>query len=410
MTKRQIILPAHDSDIEFAGIRGASGVDRITQAHELCNLWATRGFAEVPADRPRAQDAVRAIYRMMNLPEPKIFVWVKSPTEMAKVRRSFEALREDKASLTTFNFCQDVRRRVGPQAGSYWDDCIVVKTMRRFNQLIDNITGCEQTARMNARVMNNRFSSNIAILLTWQVVVGSEMEVLFSGKWATHALFGGQWNADWVARGNYVRQESRHLSKESNLMLDALSALAASASMWWPYRSFCVMCERPEQISLDSNVRLHNTKGKALRWADGTGWYRLSGMEVPSRFIEEPDKMTPEMIEAEGNSELRRCLIEVYGEERYLKDSGAAVVSHGRNGARLWARKPASPTGSPFANGNLFSEEAFQMVEVINSTPEADGHFKHYFIRVPPSVTSADEAVAWTFGVSSDVYVPQVET
>lgn len=50
------------------------------------------------------------------------------------------------------------------------------------------------------------------------------------------------------------------------------------------------------------------------------------------------------------------------------------------------------------------------MVEVVNSTAEPDGSFKDYWIRVPPSVGSAREAVAWTFDVQADEYAPAVQT
>ena len=46
------------------------------------------------------------------------------------------------------------------------------------------------------------------------------------------------------------------------------------------------------------------------------------------------------------------------------------------------------------------------MVEVRNSTPEPDGSRKTYFLRVPPTVRTAREAVAWTFGLGAVEYRP----
>ena len=42
--------------------------------------------------------------------------------------------------------------------------------------------------------------------------------------------------------------------------------------------------------------------------------------------------------------------------------------------------------------------ERAQVVEVVNATPEPDGSYRRYFLRVPPQVRTAREAVAWTFG------------
>ncbi len=54
--------------------------------------------------------------------------------------------------------------------------------------------------------------------------------------------------------------------------------------------------------------------------------------------------------------------------------------------------------------------EPLVWVQVINSTPEPDGSFKDYFLRVPPWMTTAREAVAWTFGEDEESYAPDVQT
>jgi hypothetical protein len=50
------------------------------------------------------------------------------------------------------------------------------------------------------------------------------------------------------------------------------------------------------------------------------------------------------------------------------------------------------------------------MVEVVNSTAEPDGSRKRYWLRVPPEMQTAREAVAWTFGLSEREYDPTTET
>jgi hypothetical protein len=42
--------------------------------------------------------------------------------------------------------------------------------------------------------------------------------------------------------------------------------------------------------------------------------------------------------------------------------------------------------------------EHYTAVEVVNATPEADGSYRRYFLRVPPTTRTARAAVAWTFG------------
>ena len=50
------------------------------------------------------------------------------------------------------------------------------------------------------------------------------------------------------------------------------------------------------------------------------------------------------------------------------------------------------------------------MVEVVNSTPEPDATRQHHFLRVPPTMTTCGEAVAWTFGLTAGEYAPRIET
>jgi hypothetical protein len=56
-------------------------------------------------------------------------------------------------------------------------------------------------------------------------------------------------------------------------------------------------------------------------------------------------------------------------------------------------------------------DEPLVMVELVNSTAEPDGSFKTYFLRVPPQIERARQAVAWTFGKNNERdYEPLVET
>lgn len=58
----------------------------------------------------------------------------------------------------------------------------------------------------------------------------------------------------------------------------------------------------------------------------------------------------------------------------------------------------------------LRHDEPLLIVRVTNATPEADGTFKDYFLRVPPHIETAKEAVAWTFGLTEREYAPEQES
>jgi hypothetical protein len=47
---------------------------------------------------------------------------------------------------------------------------------------------------------------------------------------------------------------------------------------------------------------------------------------------------------------------------------------------------------------------------VVNGSPEPDGTFRTYFLRVPPTVRTAREGVAWTFELTEHDYLPLEQT
>jgi hypothetical protein len=50
------------------------------------------------------------------------------------------------------------------------------------------------------------------------------------------------------------------------------------------------------------------------------------------------------------------------------------------------------------------------LVHVTNATPEPDGSQRSFFLRVPPDMQRARQAVAWTFGKSEREYAPVRES
>jgi hypothetical protein len=89
-------------------------------------------------------------------------------------------------------------------------------------------------------------------------------------------------------------------------------------------------------------------------------------------IIEEPGRITIEAIRAEVNAEVRRVMIERYGLSRYLLDSKAIKLCEDEFGELYKA--------------DLEGDEPLVMVKVMNSTPETDGSFKPYFLRVHPEL------------------------
>jgi hypothetical protein len=90
-------------------------------------------------------------------------------------------------------------------------------------------------------------------------------------------------------------------------------------------------------------------------------------------------------------------MLERFGFDRYVRETNAKVL-HEDDYGKLW-------------RAELAGDEPLVLVEVLNATPERDGSFRNYMLRVPPEVRTAREAVAWTFGFERPAdYTPTVES
>lgn len=146
-------------------------------------------------------------------------------------------------------------------------------------------------------------------------------------------------------------------------------------------------------ITLDNEFRPHSYDSEpAIIFPDGQKEYWWHGVRVPDYVIVKPSEITAEKIQRETNTEVRRVMLEKYGFAKYLKNTKAQLIAEDRFG-KLWRTE-------------IPDDEALVMVEVLNSTPEPDGSIKTYFLRVPPTVTTPQAAIAWTFGLERGQYNP----
>jgi hypothetical protein len=239
----------------------------------------------------------------------------------------------------------------------------------------------------------------------------ADPESLFAGianalLGSRHARFGLECAKVWrrcYQAGNMGHWRSRTAERDV-LGLDLRHDSVSSAwdlcdkggGLRFMHPRFFMVSDFPEVLHLDAWNRLHCTDGPSLRWRDGLELYHLHGLPVGRQIVMKPHMMTAAQIDGEKNVELRRVLIEQFGAERYMRESGA-VLQHQDHRGKLWRKERAGDT-------------PYVMVEVRNSTPEPDGSVKNYWLRVPPQCRTASKAVAWTFGLSVKDYAPETET
>ena len=165
-----------------------------------------------------------------------------------------------------------------------------------------------------------------------------------------------------------------------------------AANIGWivPHERVCWLAERHHILRQDTNDRLHASEGPALAYPDGLAVYSWKGVQVPEALIEHPQRISARMIDREIDPVVRRCMIDIITPARYIATGSPVRISQDDTGI-LWRKL-------------WWGFDAWAAVEVVNGSPEPDGTFRRYYLQVPPTVRTAREAVAWTYGLSEHQY------
>ncbi|MFE7313309.1 DUF6745 domain-containing protein [Streptomyces sp. NPDC057555] len=329
--------------------------------------WRRVAAATGAADRGAAEEGVRLAYRLAGLAEPERVEWAASPrAAVARVLAAppgeLGASVRDAVRSRPWAAERDARHAALGRASwsAHWQ--------RTGGRLWDT-----------TRTLTERMARGVVEELAGAAEGPAAVRLALLD--AVH----GQHDAPWLAA--FGTADGR---------LAGLAAVARSAGWWWPYEKVAIVAERPAELHRDEAGRLDRADGPALAFTDGFALHAWRGMPVPAAFLDELAGLTPERIRTEENAELRRVMLEFYGYDRYLAESGARPLHRDETGV-LWRI-------------DLADDEPVVMVEVINSTPEPDGTRRTYWLRVPPRTRTAREGVAWTFGLGAESYAPVRET
>jgi hypothetical protein len=321
--------------------------------------WMKHGLSTSSANRPLAETGVRMAYQAAGQTPPQHIFWLGSPLAGAIVDTVISKVSESGSGN------RPVAARQSPQ--KYSDRILAV--VDSCMPLIEALSASEKKK------------------------VSREFVISCLSDLQLHNAAYGQHDASILCFYDFFAQVC---GVEECRKLEGLNLVAQSCGWWWAYDSVAILTERPQRLSLDDRGRLHADSDWAILYPDGFGYCLVHGVEVPEHVVLSPEKITVAEIEAEANVEVRRVMIEKYGQARYLLDSGAVEI-HKDDWGILYRKEIAD-------------DEAIQMVKVVNSTPEPDGSHKDYFIRTPPTLTTARASVAWTFAQDEGKYHPEIET
>ena len=381
---------------------------------EYGERWAKIGLSTESANRSEAEKAINESYQLAGLPSPKKIVWCGSPLSQglvyAIVLNKKKLIKEVKDSVKNSiknsvwdsvgdSVGNSVRNSIGSSVrnsvrNSVWDsvgDSVgnsVRNSVRNSvkNSVWDSVGDSVKNSVRNS-VKNSVWDS--VRNSVWDSVGDSVKNSVRNSVW--NSIYG-QHEAGWLSYYSFFR-EVCGLEKETE-KLNGLFGVSKNAGWFLPYQNICWVSERHSILNRDDGGRIHSFTEPSIMYPDGWTIYAIHGVLVPEYVVMDPEKITVQDIEKEENAEIRRIKINRYGQDKFLKDSDSVKI-HEDDYGTLWKK-------------DLLNDEPIVMVELINSTPEPDNSFKHYFIRVPPTVKTAHEAVGWTFGKTDKNYKPLI--
>jgi hypothetical protein len=337
------------------------------------NEWIKIGLDTEPVDRAKVREILGRLYAIANKPVPKHIIHMDSPLQVSNVIAN---MRLD-GDLVREQVSQEMRAELWGQ--------VVCEGLRKQRQAFSQVSGSSIGSLVSDPAFDQVYVQ-VADMVQEQIHEQAPGTI----SWEPLCDFG-QFNVYLSMWDFFGRLGIYDVSKLAPIF-DMAKSCGWSVLFWdWAFIS-----AKPEYIRRDEQGRLHCETGPAVHYPDGFSVFAIHGVRVPEKVVASPETITVQEIESKKNAEVRRVMIERYGLERYLMDSGAEEIH--RDDFGILYRKA------------LPEDESLVMVKVVNSTPEPDGGFKDYFLRVPPTMKRARQAVAWTFGKDENIYDPAFQT
>lgn len=149
---------------------------------------------------------------------------------------------------------------------------------------------------------------------------------------------------------------------------------------------------------------MHADDGPALAFRDGYSVYAFQGVRVPEQVIMAPESITKQDILEESNAEVKRVMMQRIGPERLEELLQPVILDE-------------SEWGNPKQRYRLLRVENGQVPFIgVDVTCSTKG--ERYLLSVPERnellgnkpMKTALEAVAWTFQMKPEEYMPLIET
>ena len=285
-------------------------IDVLTDAQvallaDVRDEWLSVGLATEPADRPAAEDGVRAAYRRAGLTPPRVMVWLDSPLAgcigAAVLGQAEDKVRDQVGDKVWDQVWAQVGAKVGDKVWDQVWDQVGDQVRAQVGAKVGDQVWAQVRDQVGAQVWDQVWDQVGAQVgdqvgaQVWDQVwdqVGAQVGAKVGDQvWAqvwdqvgdrVWDAVQGQHDAGFLGWCDALRRIGVTID------VDGLSTVARNAGWWWPMRDAVILTDRPDTLHRDPQGRLHCTTGPALRYRDGWSIYAIHGERVPDHIETTP--------------------------------------------------------------------------------------------------------------------------
>jgi uncharacterized protein DUF6745 len=275
--------------------------------------WVRHLLSTAPADRPRAEAGVRALYAAAGFPEPRHLLWFDSPRAVSWVVALIAARYHQRwAQRFASGLSRDDREQLD-RARSALGSALGIADA---DQAVAAV-GAPRSAHLQfppsvghsliAPFTSARFTLSDDVA-SWYTAYSDDdtlhrAEAHFAGgnKGALRSAIHCPTTDILIGQSFYAEQSFSRMADDEQLAGDseppaimrAAAEVGQSAGLWWPFENAAILSERPTELHLNERHLLHRADGPAAVFRDGWTVYAWNGKAVPEKWIMQPDTVSP---------------------------------------------------------------------------------------------------------------------
>jgi hypothetical protein len=225
------------------------------------------------------------------------------------------------------------------------------------------------------------------------------------------------WDLSWMSTMEFGARQ-RNYPKVSAWSLPLLNAFISGCwLLYWTDDTLYWVAKPTVHVDRSNgNRRLHKASSAAVE-SDVENIYFLNGVLVPAFVVVKPEWITIDHIRNEENAEVRRCMIERMGWDRFCEQANMRII----HSDELHSNFPSIPVSDMVEPGQRLvttyraGTETADLLETADLKDFEDRPLRfvrltdpstsrQYTLRVLHNHTSCYQAVGWTFGLTEKEY------